>query len=309
MEKAETLEEFYRRQRRCMPAGLRPDAGHFNLFRLEPLVAGMPVVVPYRRRDFFKVLLVKGHSKVWYADRVTEVKRQALTFSNPFIPYQWEHLDQVREGCYCIFDRYFFHQYGQMTRYAVFQPQGQHVFELSDAEFATVQEIFERMFGELASDYIHKYDVLRNHVSELLHYAMKRQPATVSEKRPEQAAQRICQLFLELLERQFPIGEGHPRIGLRGASDFAAQLNIHTNHLNRAVRSVTGQTTSRLIAGRVLQEAKALLIHSRMNISEIAFALGFSEATHFNHFFRKGTGTSPGSFRQGGDIDSGTGRT
>ncbi|MEZ4901936.1 MAG: hypothetical protein R2822_09345 [Spirosomataceae bacterium] len=47
-----------------------------------------------------------------------------------------------------------------------------------------------------------------------------------------------------MLERQFPIDENHPRIGIRkAASDFANQLNVHVNHLNRAVKEITLKTT------------------------------------------------------------------
>jgi len=52
----------------------------------------------------------------------------------------------------------------------------------------------------------------------------------------DNANKRISALFIDLLERQFPIDENHQKIYLRSASDFATQLNIHVNHLNRAVK-------------------------------------------------------------------------
>jgi AraC-like DNA-binding protein len=103
---------------------------------------------------------------------------------------------------------------------------------------------------------------------------------------------------LELLERQFPIDESHSTIQLRSASDFAQQLNIHVNHLNRAVKEMTGKTTTQLIGERILQEAKVLLTHSTWNVSEIAYALGFAEVTHFTNFFKKQAGLSPSLYRK-----------
>jgi AraC-like DNA-binding protein len=153
------------------------------------------------------------------------------------------------------------------------------------------------MFEEINSDYIHKYDVLRNLVFELLHFAMKIQPSTNIDKQQINASQRISVLFLELLERQFPIDEAHQKINLRSASDFANQLNIHVNHLNRAIKETTQKTTSEIIAERILQESKILLKHSNWNISEIADALAFTEVTHFNNFFKKHVQLSPGKFR------------
>ncbi|MFZ9504994.1 MAG: helix-turn-helix domain-containing protein, partial [Cyclobacteriaceae bacterium] len=64
------------------------------------------------------------------------------------------------------------------------------------------------------------------------------------------------------------------------------------------VKENTGKTTSQLISDRLLQESKILLSQSRWNVSEIAFALGFNEVTHFNNFFKKNTQTSPMRFRK-----------
>lgn len=302
MEKAESLEEFYKRKFNWIPENLKNDLGHFNLFNLEPYLEGKMKAVPYRRRDFYKVMLFKGASTVHYADRVYEVKKQALSFSNPLVPYKWDHMSQNASGVYCIFNPHFFMNFGQIQQYEVFQPNGTHVFELTDEETIKVEEIFKKMRQEFDSEYKYKYDVLRNLVFELIHFGMKLQPAAIQQVQHGNASLRIASIFLELLERQFPIDESHTSIQLRSASDFADQLNIHVNHLNRAVKEMTGKTTTQLIAERILQESKVLLKHSSWNVSEVAFALGFTEVTHFNNFFKKQVNLSPTQFRKGGLI-------
>ena len=297
MEKIETIEEFYKRKFDWMPDNLKNEIGHFNVFNLEPFVGDKAQPVPYKRRDFYKIMLVIGNSKVHYADKVIEVKKQALSFSNPHIPYKWEHLDNIRSGSFCIFNQHFFHQYGNLNQYSVFQPNGTHIFELSDEKVEKLAAVYKRMFEEIKSDYIHKYDVLRNLVFELLHFAMKIQPTTNFDKQQINASKRISVLFLELLERQFPIDEAHQKINLRAASEFASQLNIHVNHLNRAVKETTQKTTSQIVAERISQESKILLKHSNWSVSEIAYALGFTEVTHFNNFFKKHVQLSPLKFR------------
>jgi AraC-like DNA-binding protein len=295
--KVETIEEFYKRKFDWMPDNIRSEIGHFNVFRLEPFTGDKAQPIPYKRRDYYKIMLVVGKSKVHYADKVIEVQKQALTFSNPHIPYKWEHIESVRRGCFCVFNHHFFHQHGNLDQYQVFQPKGTHVFELTDEQVSRVEEIFQRMFEEIASDYIHKYDVLRTQVYELIHFALKMQPSQKIEKQPIHASQRISTLFLELLERQFPIDENHHSVNLRSASDFSRQLNIHVNHLNRAVKETTDKTTSQLVAERFLQEAKIMLKHSTWSVSEIAYSLGFNEVTHFNNFFKKHMNQSPLKFR------------
>lgn len=123
------------------------------------------------------------------------------------------------------------------------------------------------------------------------------QPSARLEKQPLNASQRIATLFLELLERQFPIDDNHQNIQVRSASEFAKQLNVHVNHLNRAVKEITEKTTSQLVADRILQEAKILLKRSEWNVSDISYALGFKEITHFNNFFKKHVQLSPLKYR------------
>jgi AraC-like DNA-binding protein len=297
MAKVETIEEFYKRKFDWIPENIRKEIGHFNVFKLDPFVGTNAQPVPYKRRDFYKIMLVDGNSKVHYADKVVEVQKQALSFSNPQIPYSWERTDQIRGGLFCIFNQHFLHQFGNLNQYAVFQPEGTHIFELTDDQVSTVTGYFLRMFEEIGSDYIYKYDVLRTLIFELIHFALKMQPAVRFDQQPINASKRISTLFLELLERQFPIDENHQALEFRSASDFAAQLNVHVNHLNRAVKEMTDKTTSQIIAERVLQEAKILLKHSPWNVSEIAYALGFTEPTHFNNFFKKHALLSPLKFR------------
>lgn len=297
MNKIESIEEFYQRKFDWVPENIRNEIGHFNVFRHEPVEPGISKPLPYKRRDFYKIMLVVGDIHMNYADKVISVKKQALFFSNPQIPYNCENLERIKTGFYCIFNQHFFHKFGDLNQYSVFQPSGNHVFELTDEQVEQVVVVYQKIFDEIKSDYVHKYDVLRNLVFELLHFAMKMEPSAQSDKQPINASQRISTIFLELLERQFPIDESHPKVNLRSASEFAQRLNIHVNHLNRAVKAITEKTTTQIIAERVLQEAKILLKHSQWNVSEIAYALGFMEVTHFNNFFKKHVGISPLKFR------------
>lgn len=203
MEKIESIEEFYKRKFDWMPDNIKNEIGHFNVFMHEPVEPGKTKTLPYKRRYFYKIMLVVGDIDMLYADKVISIEKQALFFSNPQIPYQCQNLERIENGFYCIFNQHFFHQFGNLNQYSVFQPNGNHVFDLTDIQVEEISAIYKKMFEEINSDYLHKYDVLRNLVFELLHYAMKMQPATNFNQQPINASQRISTLFLELLERQF----------------------------------------------------------------------------------------------------------
>lgn len=276
------------------------EVGYFNVYPLKTALVDGAKTIPFKRRDFYKIMLVIGQGKVNYADRVVKVEKQVLSFSNPTTPYSWEDRDKITDGFSCIFNKAFFHQFGDLSQYSVFQPNGEHIFELTDEQVSIINEIFERMFKEINTDYVHKYDLLRNLVFELLHFASKLQPAANHEKQNIDAAQRISTLFLELLERQFLIDDNILELTLRSPSDFAFHLNIHVNYLNRAVKKITHKTTSQIIGERILQESKIMLKHSDSDVSIIAYALGFKEVTHFNNFFKKHTHLNPTKFRNNG---------
>ena len=87
-------------------------------------------------------------------------------------------------------------------------------------------------------------------------------------------------------------------IKLKNANEFATQLNVHTNHLNKALKEITGKTTSQWIAERNAKEAKALLLNSNWDIAEIGYSLGFEHPSNFNIFFKNQTGKTPNSFRK-----------
>lgn len=47
-------------------------------------------------------MLVIGNAKVNYADKVMEVQKQALAFSNPQIPYNWEQKERIQGGFFAF---------------------------------------------------------------------------------------------------------------------------------------------------------------------------------------------------------------
>jgi len=298
MEKMQSLEEFYQSKFDRVPENIRNGVGHFNVFAIDEYIGNNAKPVVYSRKDYFKITLIVGRNRIHYADKVIDIQKQALFFTNPQIPYKFEWLDDHKAGFFCVFTPAFFHHFGNLNDYEVFKPEVIPVFELTDEQLADVKQVYRKMQAELVSDYAHKYDLLRNLVFDLLHYTLKMKPASKAKKLQANASQRITHLFLELLERQFPIEDVRQKINFRSPSEFAGQLSVHVNHLNRAVKEITEKTTSQIIAERLLQEAKILLRHTEWNVAEIADSLGFKEATHFNNFFRKNMQMTPMRFRE-----------
>lgn len=299
MDKVQTIEDFYRARLDWLPENLKKGIGHFNVFLMSSCSGIKAGVVPYSRKDYYKISLLKGPHRIHYADRTIVSGHYALMFSNPMIPYNFERLSEDQSGVFCIFTEDFFSQYGAIREYPIYKPGNTLVYILSEAQMNEAESIFSKMFEELNTDYVYKYDVIRGLVFNLIHLAMKMQPADAEYLSASTGMTRIASLFSELLERQFPIESPTQRMRLHTPGDFSGQLSIHVNHLNRSLKEVTGKTTSRLIAERISQEARALLKHTDWSISEIAWCLGFDELSHFIRFFRKIFKQSPKNFRKG----------
>jgi AraC family transcriptional activator of pobA len=255
--------------------------------------------LPYNRRDFYKISIGFGSSRLYYADKGIEVNQPALMFSNPMVPYAWEPISAQQEGYFCLFTEDFLKAKDRdlvLQDSPLFKIGSNPVFFVDKPQQEYITTIFQNMLREFSSDYIHKSDLLRNHVYLLLHEAMKMQPS-VNYFKHQNGAERIASLFLKLLERQFPVDSPQYALKLKTANDYAEHLSVHVNHLNRAVKEVTGKTTTEHITEHIVSEAKALLQHTNWSVNEIAYSLGYEYPSYFNNFFKKQTGVTPSSLR------------
>jgi AraC family transcriptional activator of pobA len=290
----ETLQEFYLRHptpNQKVFAENNTGQGHFNVFLRQPCVSRSP----FSRRDFYKVALVIGSGKMHYANRSVVIDRPALVFTSPLVPSSWESGEGTQEGWFCLFTQAFIESSDPksgLQDFPLFKASSSHIVFLNDIELAFISAVLGKMMKEMDSDYVNKYDLLRSYLRILMHEALKITPAAPYEA-DNSAAARLTILFLELLERQFPIDSPDQSLKMKTANDYAQYLAVHTNHLNRAVKEITGKTTTQHIADRVLKEAQALLKYTDWNIAQVANGLGFEEPAYFANFFKKQTGSSP----------------
>lgn len=75
--------------------------------------------------------------------------------------------------------------------------------------------------------------------------------------------------------------------------DICGDLEMSQSTLNRKLKTLTGKTSNTLINEYRLHKAKYLLEHSDMNISEIAYEVGFNDPHYFSKKFKSHFGTSP----------------
>ena len=296
----ETIQDFYKNHPAAKKLRELPDLsigtqGHFNVFSREFCSR----YTSYSRRDYYKISLIIGKGKLYYGNQEVEINQHALIFFNRNVPYAWENISEVQTGFFCVFSEDFLiadTNVRSEDRSPLLYTESIPVYFISDEQEEFLTRIFSKMRSEMESEYVHKYDLLRTHVNLIIHEGMKMQPSGTQVSHVN-GSSRIASLFIDLLERQFPIDSPENKLELRTAKDYAVRLSIHVNHLNRALKEVTGKTTTELILERIIHQAKLLLRQSNWSISEIAYCLGFEYSAYFNNLFKKQTGATPKSYR------------
>lgn len=295
----ESLKQFFIHKYGQYDADSLKSDGQFNVFRIEDRMALGMTSPTFIRRDFYKIMLFNGDTVFHYGDRSIAVSGSTLLFFNPHVPYTYEPLQPGTTGFFCVFTSWFFNgsQGDGLFDLPVLSPGAYPVFSLSKDQADDVQLLFRKMVSEADSDFDYKFELIKSYIRELIYYGQKSQP-TVKRAGNINAASRITSVFMELLERQFPIESVTQRFMLRSPKTVAERMSIHVNTLNRAIKQHTGKTTTEHLFERLTAEATILLKHTDWNISEISYVLGFEDQSHFNRFFKKRTHLSPTVMRK-----------
>ncbi|GEM79673.1 4-hydroxyphenylacetate catabolism regulatory protein HpaA [Vibrio superstes] len=101
---------------------------------------------------------------------------------------------------------------------------------------------------------------------------------------------QVFNQFSQLIEVQYKAHWALPQ--------YANELNLTTARLNDICRRVSGLSSKRLVADRVMQEARRLLLLTAISVQEVAFELGYQDPAYFARFFKKNAGETASGFRE-----------
>lgn len=79
---------------------------------------------------------------------------------------------------------------------------------------------------------------------------------------------------------------------------YAKRLHTTPQNLNHICQKCRQQSASELIATYIVSEAKRLLFYTDKTVSEIGYALGFKDNSHFTKYFKKRVGKTPSRYRK-----------
>jgi signal transduction histidine kinase/ligand-binding sensor domain-containing protein/DNA-binding response OmpR family regulator len=153
-----------------------------------------------------------------------------------------------------------------------------------------------------ADDYITKpfnSKLLRARVKNLLRNRMAVQEKFKHNPTAEVHEVTSNKLDQQLLERAREIINQHLDNTDFNVNDFAGEMGLGRTRLYEKIRGITGQTPNDFILStRLKRSAELLLGNEDLNVSEIAYAVGFSTPRYFSRCFREHFGVSPSKYGQ-----------
>lgn len=251
-------------------------------------------IIPALRRQFNLIyLLLSGEHDVKLGAEHTQLRSNDLVIVPEHTLYASDHIRHCIG--FCIHFKTEFIQSLLSSPLAdtfpYFAFDSTRILNLNEGESTLIQKAFKDIIVEYERFSPEKDYLLKNYILILL--LRVREIYNVHVKQIRNSMSRGDQLanrFKQLLEKHF--------MTLRGVHEYAAKLNITPKHLSDVVKSTFGRSPLEMIHDILLLEAKVQLGSSDKTISEIAHALHFEDQSHFSHFIKKRTGSTPQALRK-----------
>ena len=264
---------------------------HFDFARLENRMS----LLPYpHRHDFYHVVWVTHGSGHHIIDSERyEVKPDTLFFMSPGQVHDFQ-LSEDATGFTINFSAEFFSLQLQnkklLDEIPVYKLESPIAAVYLDArQSAALRPVVDDIAAECEGEEPGYQDILRSYLAIFLTKASRfAEPSGGADASIRGVA--LARRFKGLLEQHFR--------SVDDPAEYARMLRVTERALAEATRRALGATPNKLIRDRVMLEAKRMLLHSEVPVSQIADDLAFEDPAYFSRCFKKHTGRSPLDYRQ-----------
>jgi AraC family transcriptional regulator, transcriptional activator of pobA len=246
------------------------------------------------RHDFYQIFWIIGGERLFSIDfDQFPVLAPSLVFVPPGAVHTFGRLESTN-GYMLSFQQDFLEAQGHsidlFQECPAFDPAHfRAVLQVTAPVEERVTHCVEQIFAEFSSKQ-HGYRTATAALLRLLFVEISRAFSNHVVSSPFQKYSPLTARFLRRLHfRPYQIAS---------ASEVSRFLGVSRSWLNQLVRKETGKNLTDHLQGRLILESKRLLAHSDLNISEIAYQLGFEDASYFTRLFRQIARKSPSEFRE-----------
>lgn len=261
--------------------------------RLRDFIREHPDIQFPHRHDFYQIVLFTRGGGTHSIDfQQFDALPHQVYYMAPGQIHRWD-FDTHTEGYLVNFNESFFsalyHNPNYVREFPLFSHiSGKPVNILDMSCCAEVEQNFAQMLEEYQKGEDFAMDILRGLLTVVLARLSRVAPLSFRENTSKHHLTLMRQ-FEKLIELHFR--EKHlPK-------EYAELMFMTPNHLNALTNSVMGKSAGELIRERILLEAKRLLAHSDLLVSQIAEMLHFEDNAYFTRFFKKYLGITPEGFR------------
>ncbi|MCG6139870.1 AraC family transcriptional regulator [Leptospira mtsangambouensis] len=215
------------------------------------------------------------------------ITKNSLFFLRPGQVHSWTFSKPVKGFALKIYPDYLSEQGGQVTNfqnYPFFQ-LGNENSKLVVEEREQLKNDFERLLTEKNSK--SNSSMIYLLIQLVLQQSLKEFNTSFTDK---VAVDSKLWDFFCLLENHFK--------DQKTTSYYAKQIGTSSGNLNQLCQKQYGKSAKAIIQERLILEIKRLLLHSDLNINQIALTLGFFDNSYFSKFFKNHTDNSPENFRR-----------
>ncbi|GLU45187.1 AraC family transcriptional regulator [Allomuricauda sp. NBRC 101325] len=287
------ISRFHKRSISWLPIVTHGKHENYHINRVEEVSDKSKFqVLPHRKtfHDFF--YLRKGSSIRSKGLDTYEIKAPCIFILPAYQITEHKKLSEDVEGFYCHFDERIFTTLPNKylsQHFAFFQYQSNPVINLTEEDVKVMEPILERLL------YLYK-DITSNNESLVSTYLLtlfeelKTNLPSVSTSENKNSFYQITKKYKQALtEHVYDFKQIH---------DYAQLLNVTPNYLNKCVKMATNKTAQDLLKEMLILEAKTLIKHSNLNVSEIAVKLCNQTPSNFARFFKNQTGLTPKQYAQ-----------
>ncbi|TDQ11830.1 AraC family transcriptional regulator [Pedobacter metabolipauper] len=273
---------------------LEPDESGNKNFRVYHFEGTMPtesdLLLPHRKDHYLFVFMRRGGTRHWIDMIPYELKDNTAYLLRPNQIIVKEGTDELWSTG-IAFTREFLslQENASLNQLALIQ-DSEHPLELplSESDVGFVEDMLTRINAEYQVRSEWQQRMLTAYLTLLFTYISRIYQAQHKNSVPSFEKQLIKTFHTRINECFHELHE---------VADYASLLNISAGHLSETVKTQSGKPAIKHIHERLILEAKRLLFHTGNSLKEIAFELGFSDASYFNRFFKRETGATPNEYR------------
>ncbi|UCC50727.1 MAG: helix-turn-helix domain-containing protein, partial [Anaerolineaceae bacterium] len=249
------------------------------------------------RHNFYEVLYVTGGMGTHYIDsNAYPIEPNTFYFISPGQVHYWNVTIPIEGEILVFMDDFLLlapADYMVLHELSFFHTvEGSPTLQLDEFDHLQVMSLLRAIAEEFKTYEFRSASVLRAYLHILL-VQIQRLCAIQEAKagnRQEKIAQKLTRQFKKLVTNQYVTGQS--------VQDYADQLGVTVNHLNKTLKATTGCTPGQLIRREIVLEAKRLFQHTDLTATEIGYRLAFNDPSYFGRFFKREVGVSPGQFRR-----------